>query len=115
MGGPLVAQDDPQLAAWSSGAILARAEEVPGSILGAALSQPRDANALRSCAKRGKSCAETRIGTGELQIFSTTLSQLSYRGCCEGQGALAALDQAKRRMLCRCLANGCPSSSAWEN
>ena len=29
-----------------------------------------------------KSCAETRDRTGDLQIFSLTLSQLSYRGCC---------------------------------
>ena len=29
-----------------------------------------------------KVCAETRDRTGDLQIFSLTLSQLSYRGCC---------------------------------
>jgi hypothetical protein len=62
----------------------------------------------------GTSCAETQDRTGDLQIFSTTLSQLSYRGCCKGQGALATLDQARRRMLCRCAANGWPSSSAWK-
>jgi hypothetical protein len=62
----------------------------------------------------GTSCAETRDRTGDLRIFSATLSQLSRRGCCEGQGALVALDQAKRRMLCRCAASGWPSSGAWE-
>ena len=29
-----------------------------------------------------KKRAETRDRTGDLQIFSLTLSQLSYRGCC---------------------------------
>ena len=36
--------------------------------------------ASTSFAATQKSCAETRDRTGDLQIFSLTLSQLSYRG-----------------------------------
>jgi hypothetical protein len=92
---------DPQLAAGSSGTILG-AREVPGGIPGAALSQPRGENAARYCDKMDESCAETRDQSEDPQIFSTTLSQLSHRGCCEGPGALTALDQARRRTICRC-------------
>ncbi len=66
-------------------------------------------------AKIDASCAETRDRTGDFQVLSLTLSQLSYRDCCEGQGALTALGPARRSVLCRCAASGWPSSGAWKN
>jgi hypothetical protein len=39
----------------------------------------------------GNVYAETRDRTGDLQIFSLTLSQLSYRGDCEGDVAHVAM------------------------
>jgi hypothetical protein len=104
MGGPLVAQDDPRLVAWSSGVILASGARGPGLSSGC-----REENAFRHCAKMGTSWAETQDRTA-----SWALSKLSCRGCCEGQGASTALDQAKRPMLCHRAANGWPSSGAWK-
>ena len=43
------------------------------------------------------SCAETRDRTGDLQIFSLTLSQLSYRGFCR---AISMCNYRTLRWLC---------------
>jgi hypothetical protein len=107
MGGPLVPQDHPRLVAWSSGMILASGTRGSGFNSRGSPLQPSGENAFRQCTK---SCAETRD-----RISRLTLSQLSYRGCCEGQDALTALGQAKRPMLCLSAVNGWPSSRAWKN
>jgi hypothetical protein len=114
MDGPLVAQDDPRLAAWSSGMTLASRARSPGVNSRSSPLQPREENAFRHCAKMDTNCAETRDRIRDLQILRPTLSQLCYRGCCEGQGALTALGQARRPMLCHCSASGWPRSGVWK-
>jgi hypothetical protein len=63
MGGPLVVQDDPRLAAWTSGVILASRARGPGVNSRSSPSQPREENSTRHCAKMDTSCAETRDRT----------------------------------------------------
>ena len=53
-----------------------------------------------------KSNAETRDRTGDLQIFSLTLSQLSYRGTCTAKQSEA---RAEPTVRARCWARTCPS------
>ncbi len=110
MGGPLAAQDDTRLAAWSSGMILASGARGPGLNSRSSPSQPREQNDVRHCAVMDTSRAEPRD-----RILSLTIAQLSCRGCCEGQGVLTALGQAERPMLWLRAASGWPSSRAWKN
>ncbi len=99
LAGPLVAQDDPRLAAWPSGA-----QEVPGSIPGAALSRParKPLSALRQDGHKLRRNPGSNRGLSDLSL---TLPQQSHRGGCEGQGALTGLGQARRPMLCHCAAS----------
>ena len=75
----------------------------PELIPSGALSAPRSAAVAINKAS-GNNCAETRDRTGDLQIFSLTLSQLSYRGMFAG--APTILSQANPRK--------CRSKYVWQ-